>query len=75
MSKLSLKPQHCIRKHSIVRFHFKMRDKVIDQIKRVFWLQTLLFNSVALPIQYKITRVINGGLLLSFSHILQMYHC
>ena len=40
----------------------------------VFWLQTLQFNSVALPIQYKLTRVVNRGFLLSSSHILGMYH-
>lgn len=50
-----------------------MRDEVIDKIKKGYWLQTLQFDSVALPIQYKLTRVVNRGLLLSSSHILGMY--
>lgn len=51
-----------------------MRDKVIDKITMGFWLQTLQFNTVALPISYKPTRNVNSGSILLSFHILRMYH-
>ena len=47
MSKFSLTHQYCNRKHNLASFFKnKNRDKVIDSIKRGYWLQTLQFKSV-----------------------------